>query len=59
MEEFKNKPEPKKIKMPSIVDRTQMYDMMSWSDDIGTKENEDHTKNNTQSLSELESDKIN
>ena len=33
MNEFKNKPEPKKIKMPPLVDRSLWYDTIRWSDD--------------------------
>lgn len=61
MHDFKNKREPKKIKMPPLVDRSKWYDTMSWSDDnfgIETK-HEDYSKNNSQSISELESDQTN
>lgn len=60
MDDFKNKPEPKKIKMPPLVDRSVMYDIMDWSDDIWIKtKNENHTENHSESISELESDKTN
>jgi hypothetical protein len=57
MDEFKNKPEPKKIKMPPLVDRSLLYDTMSWSDDDFGKQNsyEDYSKDNSQGLSELDS----
>ena len=58
MEENKNKSEPKKIKMPPLVDRSVMYDTMSWIDvnDVWIKPNEDYNKNNSESIQQLESD---
>ena len=57
MSNCKNKPEPKKIKLPPLVDRSQWYDTMSWVDDsLETKSiYEDHQQNNSQGLPELES----
>jgi hypothetical protein len=55
MEEKLNKPEPKKIKMPPLVDRSRMDDTMDWYDTKLEKSNENHNKNNSQSISELES----
>lgn len=50
-----NKPEPKRIKMPSLVDRTREYDTMSWNEDSFGKTDENHSENNSESISELES----
>lgn len=65
-----NRPEPKKIKMPSEVDRSSCYDTMSFRTDTSEQINskiqeainwarkisyEDYRKNNSQGLSELES----
>jgi hypothetical protein len=52
-----NKPEPKKIKMPPVVDRSNYYDTMEYDYDYPpTKEQDENTKqNNTQSVPELES----
>lgn len=58
MSDFKNKPEPKKIKLPPLVDRSEMYDRMTWRevDDLCLKSKyEDYNKNNSEGLSELES----
>lgn len=57
MEEKLNKPEPKKIKLSPLVDRSQWYDTMSWVDDSleKPKSYEDNSQNNSQGLSELES----
>jgi hypothetical protein len=52
-----NKPEPKKIKMPPVVDRNKEYDTMEFELDyppIKTKD-EDHKQNNSESISELDS----
>jgi hypothetical protein len=72
MDEFKNRPEPKKIKMPSLVDRSVLYDTLSFESDTPqnpkiyktfwqtyTEEYEDYSKDNSQGLSELEFDKTN
>jgi len=55
MEEKLNRPEPKKIKMPPLVDRSRMYDTMDWYDTKLEQPNENHNKNDPQSLSELDS----
>jgi hypothetical protein len=57
MDEHKNKPEPKKIKMPPLVDRRLMYDTIGWIDEHLETEKlyENHSKNNSESISELES----
>ena len=63
MNEFKNKPEPKKIKMPPLVDRSCIGDTMVFSESAwndrklleALKNNEDNSQNNSQSISELES----
>jgi hypothetical protein len=55
MEEKLNRPEPKKIKMPSLVDRSQMDDTMDWYDTKLEQLNENHNKNDSQSISELDS----
>ncbi|NBX97567.1 hypothetical protein EBZ38_14370 [bacterium] len=67
MSDFINKPEPKKIKMPAIVDRSVLYDTLSFDDtaDLSdpseyktfwkTKTYEDSSKDNSQGLSELDS----
>ena len=56
MNEFKNKPEPKKIKMPPLVDRSKDYDTMSWLEQTLETTNENYSENNSEGLSELESD---
>lgn len=59
MSELKNKPEPKKIKMPSVVDRSQWYDTMSWVGNDSARDikpNEDNQQNNSQSIQQLESE---
>ena len=56
---LKNRPEPKKIKMPPLVDRSNAYDTMSWSDDSFGRNDENNSENNSQSISELESDSTN
>lgn len=57
MEEKKR--EPKKIKMPPLVDRSMWYDTMSWCElDSVTdqkKSDENNSQNNSQSIPELES----
>lgn len=63
MEDKLNKPEPKKIKMPPLVDRSCIGDTMGFSEPTWhdrklletLKNNEDNSENNTQSLSELDS----
>lgn len=62
------KREPKKIKMPPLVDRSSVYDTLSFDNDtlplpseyktywkIRTVD-EDHKQNNSQSIQQLESD---
>ena len=55
MEEKLNKPEPKKIRMPPLVDRSKMCDTMGWSDELLEQNNENYSQNNSESISELES----
>lgn len=57
MEEKLNKPEPKRIKLTPLVDRSQWYDTMSWVDDSleKPKTNENNLQDNSQGLPELES----
>lgn len=57
MDEFKNKPEPKRIKMPPLVDRSKWYDIMEYESDIPPTEHKDenYSENNSQSISELDS----
>jgi len=57
MSESQKKTEPKKLKMPPLVDRSEWYDTMSWVDDsLETTTNyENHPENDSQGLSELES----
>lgn len=57
MKDLKNRREPKKIKMPPLVDRTKEYDTMSWCEQDKTKHNENYNQNNSQSIQQLESDK--
>jgi len=57
MEEKLNRPEPKKIKMPPVVDRSKEYDTMELEYDyppIKTKD-EDYNQNDQTSISELDS----
>ena len=58
MRELKNKPEPKRIKMPPLLDRSNQYDTLSFDSSEHTTEqsNENHQQNNTQSIQQLESD---
>lgn len=58
MKEKLNRPEPKRIKMPPLVDRSKDYDIMRW-DEYELETNENHKQNNPQSLSKLESDQTN
>lgn len=57
MNEFINKPEPKKIKMPPLVDRSQLYDTLSWDNEplITDSSDEDYSKNNSESIPKLDS----
>ena len=55
MDEKLNKPEPKKIRMPPLVDRSKMYDTMSWDGDAFGEPNENHSENNSEGLPELDS----
>lgn len=57
MNEFKNKPEPKKIKMPPLVDRSRLYDTLSWDNEPLTTDSsdEDYSKNNSESIPKLDS----
>lgn len=50
--------QPKKIKMPPLVDRSMWYDTMSWCElpKKMEKTDEDYSENNSQGISELESD---
>lgn len=58
-----NKPEPKKIKMPPLVDRSNQYDTLSFdgetlynvAEQTNRNTDEDNRKNNSQSVPELES----
>ena len=60
MSEFKNKPEPKKIKMPPLVDRSNEYDTMSWYDgSTNSQTNENYQQNNSQGIQQLETKQIN
>lgn len=72
MDIFKNKKEPKKIKMPSLLDRSELYDTLSFEGDTlpdpteyktfwktYSKEDEDYSENNSESISKLESDQRN
>ena len=60
MDDYLKRAQPKKIKMPPLVDRSQAYDTLSFDNDTlyevpKSIDNEDHPENNTQSLPELES----
>jgi hypothetical protein len=63
MSDYYKKQEPKKIKMPPLVDRSQVYDTLSFDNDTVCNScqqsnlvtNEDNSENNSQGLSELES----
>lgn len=54
MEEKLNKPEPKKIRMPPLVDRYKEYDRL-YGEQMENTTNENHNENDSQSVSELES----
>lgn len=58
MQDYNKRPEPKKIKMPPLVDRSSEYDTLSFDEDTLPEPKplyEDHRKNNSQSISKLES----
>jgi hypothetical protein len=60
MSEQQKKPEPKKIKMPPLVDRSEAYDTLSFDNDTlyeiyKSIDNENNPENNSQSIPELES----
>ena len=49
------RPQPKKIRMPPLVDRYKEYDRMYGDETENATQNENHHENNPQSISELES----
>lgn len=62
MDDYLKRRQPKKIKMPPLVDRSQAYDTLSFDNDTvynntskPIKTNEDNPENDSQSISELES----
>jgi hypothetical protein len=60
MDDSLKRPQPKKIKMPPLVDRSQAYDTLSFDNDTlyeisKTIDNEDNPEIDSQSISELES----
>ena len=55
MEENKKRREPKKIRMPPLVDRYKEYDRMYGDETENATKNENHHENDSQSVSELES----
>jgi hypothetical protein len=59
----KKRIEPKKIKLTPLVDRSKMYDTLSFENETlpDTKNwlNENNHENNTQSIQQLESDQTN
>ena len=57
MDEFKNRPEPKRIKMPPLVDRSKWCDTMEYESDLSLKKDKDenYSENNSESISELDS----
>lgn len=63
MTEFKKRVEPKKIKLPPLVDRSNLYDTLSFDSDTLSVESdssqkikdENNNENNSQGVSELES----
>jgi hypothetical protein len=60
MDDSLKRPQPKKIKMPPLVDRSQAYDTLPFDNDTlyetpKTIDNEDNPENDSQSISELES----
>lgn len=59
MDDFKNKPEPKKIKMPPLVDRSSMYDTMEFDNDtLADKKSLESLKKNNENNSENNSESI-
>lgn len=62
MDEYKKKPEPKKIRLLPVVDRSSEYDTLSFEGDTLyvpdtniEQTDENNRKNNSQSVSKLES----
>lgn len=55
MEENTKRREPKKIRMPPLVDRYKEYDRMYGDEQESTNTNENHNENDSQSIPELES----
>lgn len=63
MTEFKKRVEPKKIKLPPLVDRSNLYDTLSFDSDTLSVESdssqkikdENYNENNSQGVPELES----
>lgn len=59
MDEPLKKRQPKKIKMPPLVDRSEAYDTLSFDSETlksnTDKTDENHSQNNSQSISQLES----
>jgi hypothetical protein len=55
MSDLRNRPEPKKIKMPPLVDRSQEYDIMEGYEPINHNTNETNNQNNPQSVQQVES----
>jgi len=60
MDDYLKRRQPKKIKMPPLVDRSQAYDTLSFDSDTlyqapKTVNHEDNPENDSQSISELES----
>lgn len=62
MDEYKKRPEPKKIRLLPVVDRSSEYDTLSFEGDTLyvpdtniEQTDENNRKNNSQSISELES----
>lgn len=55
MEENQKRREPKKIRMPPLVDRYKEYDTIYGDAQEPTNTNENHRENNSESISELES----
>lgn len=53
MEENKKRREPKKIRMPPLVDRYKEYDRMYGDETENATKNENHNENDSQSVSEL------
>ena len=62
MDEYKKRPEPKKIRLLPVVDRSSEYDTLSFEGDTLyvpdtniEQTDENNRKNNSQSVSKLES----